>query len=187
MQVLHNYASWKQTGRPDITGDERNVALYLFDEHTGDVVRDKAGSGVDLSIPKTYQVMDKTFLEPFWSEFSMSRSFWGAVLKNIVGFIPFGFCFYAYLITVLPARRATLLAVAMGTGVSLTIEVLQAFLPTRDSGTTDIITNTLGSWVGVAAYKSLIPMLARLLPGQDLPQQLYIPLSQYLLKRTARG
>ena len=182
-QALHNYASWKESGRPDLAGDERNVALYLFDEHSGDVVRDKAGSGVDLSIPKTYRVMDKTFLEPFWSEFSMSRSFWSAVLKNIVGFIPFGFCFYAYLIAVLPAKRATLVTVALGTGVSVTIEILQAFLPTRDSGTTDIITNTLGSWVGVAAYKLSTPILAGLFPGTSYIQQLYIPLSEYLFKR----
>jgi hypothetical protein len=182
-QVFHNYATWKQTGRPEIAEDERNIALYLFDEHMGDVARDKARSGVDLYIPARYEVMDKLFLEPFWTEFSMSRSFWGAALKNIVGFIPFGFCFYAYLVAVLPVKRATLVTVALGAAVSITIEILQGFLPTRDSGTTDIVTNTLGSWLGVASYNLLTPILARLFPVANFTQQLYIPLSEYLFKR----
>jgi VanZ family protein len=183
-QVFHNYAAWKQTGRPGIAEDERNIALYLFDEHTGDVARDKARSGVDLYIPERYQVMDKFFIEPFWTEFSMSRSYWRAVLKNIGGFIPFGFCFYAYLAAVLPVKRAALVTVALGAAVSITIEILQAFLPTRDSGATDIITNTLGSWVGVASYRLLTRIVARLFPGANFTQQLYIPLSEYLFKRS---
>ena len=181
MQVSHNYAAWQQTGRPEIAEDERNVALYLFDEHAGNVVRDKARSGLDLYIPKRHMVMEKITLEPFWTEFSMSRSFWGAVLKNIVGFVPFGFWFYAYLVAVLPIKRATLVTVALGTGVSLTIEILQAYIPMRDSGTTDIITNTIGTWVGVASYKLSISILGRLFPGfGNFARDLYMPLSHFL-------
>jgi VanZ family protein len=183
-QVFHNYATWKQTGRPGLADDERNIALYLFDERSGDIARDKTRSGMDLYIPKRYKVMDKLFLEPFWTEFSMSWSFWGSALKNIVGFIPFGFCFYAYLVAVLSVKRATLVTVALGAVVSLTIEILQAYLPTRDSGTTDLITNTLGSWVGVAAYNSLTPILARSAPVANFTQQLYTPLNEYLFQRS---
>lgn len=164
IQVLHHYSSWKQNGRPEVASDERNRALYLFDECTGHLVHDKAQSGVDLYIPERYRVMDKIVLEPFWTEFEMSLSYSKAALKNIVGFIPFGFCFYACLLTVLSSRRAAIVTVVLGTAVSFTIEALQAFLPTRDSGTTDLIMNTLGTWVGVEFYHLLGPILVRFFP-----------------------
>jgi VanZ family protein len=153
-QLSKHYQTWTQAGRPEIRNDEGNVALYLFDEHAGRVVRDHANSRVDLSIPKRYVVLDQIFLEPFWKEFSMTRSYWGAALKNIVGFIPLGFCFCARLVVARRVKRAALTAVLLGALVSLTIEVLQAYLPTRDSGMTDIITNTLGTWVGVLCFRS---------------------------------
>lgn len=163
-QAFHDCVTWKQQGRPELTGDEGNVALYLFDEHAGNVVSNKARSGVALYIPEKYTVMDQIFLEPLWTEFSMTRNYWSAVLKNIVGFIPFGFCFYAYATRTLSIKRPTLITVALGTAVSLTIEVLQAHLPTRDSGTTDLATNTLGTWMGAVSFDLLAPALARIFP-----------------------
>jgi glycopeptide antibiotics resistance protein len=167
-EVLHNYAIWKQNGRPELPQDERNLALYLFDERKGNVVLDKAHSGVNLYIPEKYEVMEKFVLEPFWAEFTMSRSYWRAALKNIVGFIPFGMSFCAYFSIVRPARRATLLTVVLGLSVSLTIEVLQAFLPNRDSGTSDLITNTLGTWLGAVSFRLLMPALAQMFPKANL-------------------
>jgi hypothetical protein len=160
-QVLRHCSTWEQTGRPQTDGNDVNVALYLFNEHAGNLVRDKAGAGVDLYIPERYQVIEKTALQPFWTEFSMSGAYWRSVLKNIVGFIPLGFCFYAYLTTLLPMKRSAIVTITAGTAVSLTIEALQAFLPTRESSTTDIITNTIGAWIGVVAYRLLAPTLAR--------------------------
>ena len=103
--------------------------------------------------------MDKVVLEPIWSEFQLTRNYFDGAVKNVVGFVPLGFCFYAYLRRRLPARRAAFITVLSGTAVSFTIEFLQAFLPTRDSGTTDIITNTMGTWAGVLAYDLMAPVL----------------------------
>ena len=118
---------------------------------------------MNLHIPEKYGVLDQIFLEPFWEEFSLSRSYWSAALKNIVGFIPFGFCFFACL-SARKVRRAALVTVILGTLVSLTIEILQASLPTRDSGMTDLFTNTLGAYIGVLACNAIGPVLAARCP-----------------------
>jgi hypothetical protein len=162
-QVLRHYDSWTHGEQPEIFDDEDNAALYLFNERAGNVVHNQVRPGVDLYIPAKYLVSDKIFLEPFWKEFSMSRSYWSAAYKNIVGFVPFGFCFCACF-SARRVRRTALATVILGCLVSLTIEILQAYLPTRDSGTTDLFTNTLGTYIGVAAYRFFTPTLAARFP-----------------------
>jgi hypothetical protein len=163
-QVSRHYLSWTNNGRPDTTEDEHNTALYLFDEKAGTVIRNRAAAGPDLYIPERYTVANKISLEPFWKEFHKSRSYWEDVLMNVVGFIPVGFVFYAYFRTASPIKRAMLATIAVGTATSLTIEILQAFLPTRDSGTTDLFTNTLGTYVGVLCYRDLYPIFTKQFP-----------------------
>jgi hypothetical protein len=148
--AMRRFQSWTRNGRPRLSGGEACVALYPFDERQGEWARSEVLAGPDLLIPERYEIQDQVLLEPFWNEFDVSWSYFSDVLKNIVGFIPLGFLFYAWLSRRSATRRPVLTAVLLGTLVSITIEVLQTFLPTRSSGTTDILTNTLGTWLGVA-------------------------------------
>jgi hypothetical protein len=159
-EVIRNYAAWVQSGRPEQFDVAHDSALYLLNERSGAAVHNASASGPDLFIPARYTVADQTFLNPFWHEFQLSRSYWSSVVKNIIGFIPLGFCFYPWF-RALGFTRTAIATVAVGTATSLTIEVLQAWLPTRDSGTTDIFTNTLGTWIGVVAYRVVETSLAR--------------------------
>jgi VanZ family protein len=152
-QTFHHYETWIEKGRPDVSENERAVALYLFDERAGRVIHNQVPSGTDLYIPDRYLVLDQAFLRPFWEEFRPTRSYWGDVLVNIAGFVPFGFLFCAYFSLARRIKRPALVTILLGFIVSLTIESLQAFLPTRDSGTTDVITNTLGTCSGVWLYR----------------------------------
>ena len=152
-EVREHFLSWTRQKKPEAAADER--ALYLFDEHKGRVIHSQAGPGVDLYIPQKYVVLDQLFLEDPWSEYRRTQGFWGAVLKNIVGFVPLGCCFYAYFTVVRQIRHPVLTTILIGTAVSLAIEVVQAFLPMRDSGMMDLVTNTLGTSLGVLACKAL--------------------------------
>lgn len=167
-QVLSHYQSWNTKGRPDAATTERCAALYPLQEHSGTVVHSQAGSGGELLIPARYTVVDQRFLEPVWEEFSVSRAYGDAVLKNIVGFLPFGFVFYAYLAGVRGVRRALLWTVLLGTLTSFTIEILQRLLPSRDSGTSDLFTNTFGTWLGAWLYLRFHRILAAMFPWLPL-------------------
>ncbi len=152
-QALEHYQTWTKDGQPAITEGERNTTLYLFDERRGNIIHNRVKSGVDLYIPERYTVFDEKFLEPPWDEYSPDWSYVRDVLINIGGFIPLGFIANAFFSSVGKGRRAVLFAILLGCATTLTIETLQAFLPTRDSGTTDLFTNTLGTCLGVAVYR----------------------------------
>jgi len=154
-QTLKHYETWTKVGRPELVADDRPVALYLFGEHMGVVAHSQVGSG-SLSIPNQYTVLDQKSLEPPWQEFEMSRNYWGAIVKNVVGFIPLGACFYAYWSVARALRRPALLTILTGLGVSFIIEFLQTYLPTRDSGMTDVITNTTGTILGISLERIIL-------------------------------
>jgi glycopeptide antibiotics resistance protein len=69
---------------------------------------------------------------------------------NILGFVPFGFLFCAYIQDIQhhSAARGILCAVIVGALTSLGIELLQIFLPSRDSSLLDLLNNTLGMTLG---------------------------------------
>ena len=152
-EVAQSFADWTKGTQLDSAKSDRVVARYLFDEGSGNIVRNQVDPATRLLIPKRFFVLDQPFLERPWNEFRAGRHYWKDVAVNIVGFIPLGFFFYAYLYQVRKVAHPAALTIAFGFAVSLTIEVLQAFLPTRGSGMTDLITNTLGTAIGVMAFR----------------------------------
>jgi hypothetical protein len=151
-QVLRDYEVWTNGKGPEVAEDESSVSVYRFDEHRGNIVHNLVSQGPQLNIPQHFVLLDQPMLQSFWAEFRWTWGYWLDVMINIVGFVPLGFFFYAYL----SERRrsaAAMIIVLVGTATSLTIELLQAHLPTRDSGVTDLFTNTLGTYIGVILYR----------------------------------
>jgi len=153
-EVSAHYESWINGKQTDPAETDAAVALYSFNEGGGNIIRNQVDTGTNLIIPERFFVLHQQFLEPFWKEFHPDWSYWENIAVNIAGFVPLGFCFYAYLRQFPRIGHPAAITIAFGFAVSLTIEVLQAFLPTRNSGTTDLMTNTLGAAFGVMVYSS---------------------------------
>jgi VanZ family protein len=170
-EVSQHFADWTKGKQPDLA-EGGVVASYLFNEGKGNVIHNQADSATDLLIPERFFVLHEQFLERPWTEYRSEWNYWEDVGVNITGFIPLGFFFVAYFSAIRGVKRATWFTIALGFSVSLTIEVLQAFLPTRNSGITDLITNTLGTslgatlcvwsikhnWLAQAGFSPVLPM-----------------------------
>jgi hypothetical protein len=157
-EAYRHYAE-RAMGKGANLADWGATALYRFDEGNGSIVHSSAGSATDLLIPKRFFVLREQFLELPWNEFYPRWSYWKNIGINIAGFIPLGFFVCAYFSLGRKFNQAVAMTVLLGFSVSLTIEVLQALLPTRDSGTTDLITNTFGTAMGAVLYPSLVNLL----------------------------
>jgi hypothetical protein len=159
-EVSQDFANWTAgwptasttAGRSDKAKNQGVVARYLFNEGKGNVVHNQVDPATSLLLPENFFILHEQFLERPWDEFKPGWHYWKDVGINIAGFIPLGFFFQACFSAIVRPKRTIWLTIAFGFAVSLTIEVLQAFLPTRDSGMTDLITNTFGTALGVIAH-----------------------------------
>lgn len=165
-QVAEHYQAWLNR-RTELVQSDHPAALYTFEERSGSVVHNQVISGPDLAIPASFRVPYKPFLKSPWREFYPNQAYVRDVLINIAGFVPLGFFFCLLFSSSEASRKSVIATIILGAVFSLTIEVLQGFIPTRDSGTTDIITNTLGTALGAMLCRSgaLEVLLGRLESG----------------------
>lgn len=152
-EAAQHYKKWISGDAAQRAADEHAIALYRFDEGAGTLIRNRVDSTTDLTIPPRFFILDEQFLQRPWKEFRNDRAYWKDAAVNIAGFIPFGFLFFAWFSLAGKLKHPAALTIALGFAVSLTIEVGQAFLPTRDSGMTDLITNTVGTAIGVSLFR----------------------------------
>lgn len=146
-EVLSSFQNWTSGGS---TSDDPAgaIAKYTFAERAGDIVHNQSPHGVDLTIPKRFRVPEHSYLTLPWREFDASWSYFWDVVRNFVGFMPLGFFLCAWLYLRGRNQHPVLSAILFGAALSFSIELLQAYIPQRESGITDIITNTSGTALG---------------------------------------
>jgi VanZ family protein len=152
-KASEHYRSWTDLNSHPADQDAA-LALYTFKEGAGTEIHNEVTSGPNLRIPSTFSVPHKAFLKSPLQEFSANRSYAHDVAANIAGFVPLGLVVCSYLAWTGTRGKAILITISFCGMLSLTIEVLQYYIPTRGSGITDIMTNTLGATLGAVLVQS---------------------------------
>ena len=167
-EVASDYSAFRQGDLPELQARAPQFAIYLFDEGSGTLIRDRGNLWGDLIIPRRLSALNPTVLAiPTRRDFTDVSD----VSLNILGFIPLGGLLTLYWKVIGSKNaKAVVLPVALGLTVSLAIELLQVYLPSRDSSLLDVVNNTLGTGLGAAlgivAWQGLLRMNRASFPHQ---------------------
>ena len=154
-EAARDYKAWVRNDSFAIRHQAGLVALYPFYERQGETIRNVANPDETLNMPDLFKPVQRRMIEWPGPEFRWNLPSLQDVAVNVLGFIPAGFFFAALLLNAIPKRRLAvcLAAVLLGTGLSLLIELTQAWLPTRDSSLIDVACNAAGTILGILIYQ----------------------------------
>jgi hypothetical protein len=167
-----HYQDWEATDRSGMEltkpsrPDSRLTALarYDFSEGGGSEIRNQLGSPPYLDIPAAFNIPHKPWLRSVTDEFAPNWRYAYDLAVNILGFAPLGILLCCCWQRSRSSRESVLYTILCGAALSLTIEVLQFYVPRRNSGMTDILTNSIGTWLG--AWLSRTSVIRRTLDGK---------------------
>jgi hypothetical protein len=156
-QVVQHYEVWRDSGSLSREIGSLSIALYLFNEQTGPVVRDYSGLGNNLVIPEHFTPLRRRMLAMPLNDFRANRAYALDIVINILGFIPFGFFVSWYFSDKgFMHVRIAIITIVRGIGTSLFIEIVQAYLPDRSSQLMDVLSNSGGTVLGFYFWKHYI-------------------------------
>jgi VanZ family protein len=123
------------------------VLFYDFSKVEDGVVRDGSGNGHALQIPD-----GRVFVAPGFADLELSPTSATDLLINLLGFVPFGFLLSLWLSSRGNTRFNLLVVCFCSALLSASIELSQAWIPTRDSSLLDFLLNTVGTLAGVGLF-----------------------------------
>jgi len=169
-KVLEHYHAWQQGGDRLLSAEQKPIALYLFHERGGQRIQDSSSSRNNLLMPATFHPLRRTFLG--FPERNQWFSRWNLIDVgiNILGFVPYGFVLATWLVSrkTIPFPRAYGISLLLGFGISLFIELTQAYLPMRDSSLLDLVDNVLGTAIGAMLAQYTLPIFQNVTGGRGL-------------------
>ena len=145
-----HYAEWSSGTRSAKASADAShlLARYEFRDRGGSVIHSDIASAPPILIPEHFLVPRKAMLDSVVNEFDWSGNYLKDVIQNTIGFMPLGFVLCGFFALSRSRGQAILISTFLGGLLSFTIEFLQYYIPRRDSGWTDVITNTTGTLFG---------------------------------------
>jgi VanZ family protein len=146
---LH-FDNWSIDHNFSFAKNDKPLVLYFFDEKEGKLALDHAGGNHHLKIPHRMIILKTKILEPEWENLEYESNYIQDWFLNLVGFIPLGFSLSATLIRFRGRfyKHVVLKTVFFCFLVSIFIEIVQAWIPSRSSSMSDLILNTCGALTG---------------------------------------
>jgi len=113
--------------------------------------------------------LEKIILSPPWIGSELNRNYFIDMIVNIIGFIPLGFVLSATLIEIngTSKKPVVLITVALCFMISLSIEIVQAWFPSRSSSMLDLMSNTSGALIGAMIYLLIVRVGVKVLRTKD--------------------
>jgi VanZ family protein len=153
--IANHAAQWSRSKSFSFAEKENPLALYLFDERQGSVALDHTDRQNHLQIPARMKILMKEILSTTGNNLKVNRIFLADVMLNLVGFIPLGFIVAAVFFQLGGPfhRHNFVMALVFCFLTSLTIEIVQAWLPSRSSQMLDLMLNTVGGLCGATIFR----------------------------------
>ncbi len=149
-QIKQHLTSWYETKDFSFAKNESPSMLYLFNEKDGTKVIDYGKQKHDLNIPNHMKALKRQMLSLPWKDFKMNGGFISDSAINLVGFIPLGFVLCALMTThgSVTDRQSIIVTVVACFILSLMIEIVQSWIPSRSSSMLDLMLNSGGGFLG---------------------------------------
>jgi hypothetical protein len=151
-RVFKHYQKWKNQGAISLSKEKDIIALHPMNEQSGNFVHNVLDDSYHFFIAERFNSPQKHFLAVPRNIFQLDYIEVRDIMINSFGFIPFGFLFFR---AILSKRRSNgrlwqlvLIVVLVSTVLSLAVEGLQTFVPTRYSSLRDFILNISGTGIG---------------------------------------
>jgi hypothetical protein len=154
-----------------MSSDAAGPALlqYAFNSPTGSQVPDLGfGNAAPLTIPEPFMPYHRVVLRSLSQYFGSARLYLSDIVINIFFFIPGG---YLWVLILRRRGMGPLAAVFFSTAavcyISMGVEFLQAFVPTRNSSAVDVLNNTFGGFLGavLAQFNDQLQFVVRRMFG----------------------
>ena len=150
-EIVRHSREFLQKGASGLTGTPDCLALYPFDEGEGKTAKSILSKSRPFSIPVSLNTLGMTILSLPYKDMRFFGYNKIDFIKNVILFLPFGILLALIMLKKFATGNfVTFLIVPLAGGLlSCIIEGFQFFIPARIPGMADILSNILGSGIGM--------------------------------------